>query len=285
MTQSAGQLVVIATPIGNLGDLSPRAAKWLQKADILACEDTRMTRKLLTLTGLRTAAKFMPYHDYNGQTMRPKLLEALQNGKIVALVSDAGTPLVSDPGYKLVAACHNAGILVTAIPGPSAVLAGLAAAGLPSDRFLFAGFVPPSQKAAEAAFREFANLNVTSIWFDSPRRLGASLQIMHELFGDRLAVVARELTKLHETYHRDTLALLAKFYQQAAPPKGEIVILVSGMAASDDTFDITKLNAMLREEMQATSLRDAVQTVSQISGKSRKIIYSLAIDLNRENDR
>ncbi|MGB2457237.1 MAG: SAM-dependent methyltransferase, partial [Candidatus Puniceispirillaceae bacterium] len=108
MTQSAGQLAVIATPIGNLGDLSPRAAEWLQKADILACEDTRMTRKLMTLTGLCTAAKFMPYHDHNGQKMRPKLLEALQNGKIVALLSDAGTPLVSDPGYKLVAACHNA---------------------------------------------------------------------------------------------------------------------------------------------------------------------------------
>ena len=186
MTQSAGQLVVIATPIGNLGDLSPREAEWLQKADILACEDTRMTRKLLTLTGLRKAAKFMPYHDYNGPTMRPKLLEALQSGKKIALVSDAGTPLVSDPGYKLVAACHDAGISVTAIPGPSAVLAGLAAAGLPSDRFLFAGFVPHGQKAAITAFREFANLSVTSIWFESPRRLGASLQIMHEVFGERL---------------------------------------------------------------------------------------------------
>ena len=283
MTQSTGQLVVIATPIGNLGDLSPRAAEWLQKADILACEDTRMTRKLLTLTSLRTEAKFMPYHDHNGQNMRPKLLEALQKGKIIALVSDAGTPLVSDPGYKLVAACHDAGISVTAIPGPSAVLAGLVAAGLPSDRFLFAGFIPHSHKAAETAFREFANLSVTSIWFDSPRRLCASLQIMHKIFGDRLAVVARELTKLHESYHRDTLALLAEFFQQAAPPKGEVVILVSGMKSRDDKFDTAKLIAMLREEMQATSLRDAVQTVSQISGQSRKIIYSLAIDLDREN--
>ena len=283
MTQSAGQLVVIATPIGNLGDLSPRAAEWLQKADILACEDTRMTRKLLALTGLCTTAKFVPYHDHNGKTMRPKLLEALQSGKKIALVSDAGTPLVSDPGYKLVAACHDAGISVTAIPGPSAVLAGLAAAGLPSDRFLFAGFVPHGQKAAITAFREFANLSVTSIWFESPRRLGASLQIMHEVFGERLAVIARELTKLHESYHRDTLALLAEFYQKAPPPKGEIVILVSGMTASDDTFDTAKLTAMLREEMQATSLRDAVQTVSQISGQSRKIIYSLAIDLDKEN--
>jgi 16S rRNA (cytidine1402-2'-O)-methyltransferase len=283
MTQSAGQLVVIATPIGNLGDLSPRAAEWLQKADILACEDTRMTRKLLALTGLHTAAKFMPYHDHNGKTMRPKLLEALQIGKIIALVSDAGTPLVSDPGYKLVAACHDGGISVTAIPGPSAVLAGLAAAGLPCDRFLFAGFVPNSQKAAITAFREFTNLRVTSIWFDSPRRLGATLQTMYEIFGDRLAVVARELTKLHESYHRDRLALLAEFYQQALPPKGEIVILVSGMTANNDTFDTAKLTAMLREEMRETSLRDAVQTVSQISSQSRKTIYSLAIDLDKEN--
>jgi len=283
MAQSAGQLIVIATPIGNLGDLSPRAAKWLQKADILACEDTRMTRKLLALTGLHTAAKFMPYHDHNGKAMRPKLLEALQIGKIIALVSDAGTPLVSDPGYKLVAACHDGGISVTAIPGPSAVLAGLAAAGLPCDRFLFAGFVPNSQKAAITAFREFANLRVTSIWFDSPRRLGATLQIMYEIFGDRLAVVARELTKLHESYHRDRLALLAEFYQQALPPKGEIVILVSGVTANNDKFDTAKLTAMLREEMRATSLRDAVQTVSQISSQSRKIIYSLAIDLDKES--
>ena len=242
-----------------------------------------MTRKLLALTGLRTAAKFMPYHDHNGKAMRPKLLEALQIGKIIALVSDAGTPLVSDPGYKLVAACHDGGISVTAIPGPSAVLAGLAAAGLPCDRFLFAGFVPNSQKAAITAFREFANLRVTSIWFDSPRRLGATLQIMYEIFGDRLAVVARELTKLHESYHRDRLALLAEFYQQALPPKGEIVILVSGMTANNDTFDTAKLTAMLREEMRETSLRDAVQTVSQISSQSRKIIYSLAIDLDKEN--
>lgn len=283
MTQSRGQLAVIATPIGNLGDLSPRAAEWLQKADILACEDTRMTRKLLTLTGLRTSAKFMPYHDHNGKTMRPKLIDAMASGKLVALVSDAGTPLVSDPGYKLVAACHDADIPVTAIPGPSAVLASLAAAGLPSDRFLFAGFVPHGQKAARTAFTEFADLNVTSIWFESPRRLGATLQIMIEIFGDRMAVVARELTKLHENFHRDTLESLAEFYAQAMPPKGEIVILVSGVIKDEEEFDAATLTAMLRAEMQATSLRDAVQTVTQISGQPRKMIYSLAIDLDKKN--
>ena len=278
--QLTGQLAVIATPIGNLGDLSPRAAKMLQKADILACEDTRITRKLLSLTGLRTSAKFMPYHDHNGKVMRPKLLAAMSAGKLVALVSDAGTPLLSDPGYKLVAACHDAGIDVITIPGPSAVLAALSAAGLPSNRFLFAGFVPSSQKAALTTFREFTALPITTIWFESPRRLGATLQLMYEEFGDRLAVVARELTKLHETFHRDSLKLLKNFYAKSVAPKGEIVILISGASERSDEFDRVKLMSMLREEMQATSLRDAVQTVTQVSGQPRKKIYSMAIDLN-----
>jgi 16S rRNA (cytidine1402-2'-O)-methyltransferase len=281
MIDSIGQLAVIATPIGNLGDLSPRVAEMLQTADILACEDTRMTRKLLALTGLRTSAKFMPYHDHNGKIMRPKLLAAMNAGNLVALVSDAGTPLVSDPGYKLVASCHNAGIRVTTIPGPSAVLAALSGAGLPSDRFLFAGFVPNGQKAALTAFREFTDLSVTTIWFESPRRLGTTLQLMYDEFGDRLAVVARELTKLHESFHRDSLKLLSNFYAKSVAPKGEIVILVSGATERNDTFDKVKLISMLREEMQVNSLRDAVQTVTQISGQPRKIIYSMAIDLDR----
>jgi 16S rRNA (cytidine1402-2'-O)-methyltransferase len=282
MMQSTGQLAVIATPIGNLGDLSPRAARMLQNADILACEDTRVTRKLLSLTGLRTSAKFIPYHDHNGKLMRPKLLAAMSAGNLVALVSDAGTPLVSDPGYKLVAACHDAGIDVITIPGPSAVLAALSAAGLPSNRFLFAGFVPNSQKAASTAFREFTALPITTIWFESPRRLGATLQLMYEEFGDRLAVVARELTKLHENFHRDSLELLKNFYAKSVAPKGEIVILISGANERNNEFDEIKLISMLREEMQATSLRDAVQTVTQVSGQPRKKIYSLAIDLNSE---
>ena len=282
MIQSTGQLAVIATPIGNLGDLSPRAARMLQNADILACEDTRVTRKLLSLTGLRTSAKLMPYHDHNGKLMRPRLLAAMSAGNLVALVSDAGTPLVSDPGYKLVAACHDAGIEVITIPGPSAVLAAISAAGLPSNRFLFAGFVPNSQKAASTAFREFTALPITTIWFESPRRLGTTLQLMYEEFGDRLAVVARELTKLHENFHRDNLKLLKNFYAKSVAPKGEIVILISGANECSNEFDKIKLITMLREEMRATSLRDAVQTVTQASGQPRKTIYSLAIDIHSE---
>lgn len=281
MIKPTGQLAVIATPIGNLGDLSPRAAEMLQRADILACEDTRVTRKLLTLNSLRTSAKFVPYHDHNGELIRPKLLKAMSAGNLVALVSDAGTPLVSDPGYKLVVACHDAGINVTTIPGPSAVLAALSAAGLPSNRFLFAGFVPNNKKAASSAFREFSALKLTTIWFESPRRLGTTLQLMHDEFGDRLAVVAREITKLHESFHRDNLKSLSDYYKRSIAPKGEIVVLVSGVTEFNDSFDEIKLKVMLTEEMQRKSLRDAVQIVTQISGKPRKKIYSLAIDLDR----
>ena len=280
MTVKPGQLSVVSTPIGNLGDLSPRAAESIEKADILACEDTRMARKLLALSGRQTMAKFMPYHDHNGHSMRPKILRAMANGLNVALVSDAGTPLVSDPGYKLVAAAHEQGFCVTAIPGPSAVLAGLACAGLPSDRFLFAGFVPHGSNAARKAFSEFATLPVTSIWFETPRRLAASLSVMAEIFGARLAVVARELTKLHEELQRAPLDELACLYSQQTPPRGEVIILIEGASQKATIFDDTMLKNMLAEELQNSSLRDAVKNVTELSGQPRRKIYQMAIELD-----
>ena len=280
MTVKPGQLAVVSTPIGNLGDLSPRAAEALKKADILACEDTRMTRKLLALSGHRTAAKFIPYHDHNGHSMRPKILAAMADGLNVALVSDAGTPLVSDPGYKLVADAHEQGFRLTAIPGPSAVLAGLACAGLPSDRFLFAGFVPHGGNAARTAFGEFAPLPVTSIWFETPRRLAASLSLMAEIFGSRLAVVARELTKLHEELRRAPLDELADLYAHKGSARGEVVILVEGASRKTTIFDDTILKNMLAEELKNNSLRDSVKTVTELSGQSRRKIYQLAIELD-----
>ena len=280
MTSKPGQLAVVSTPIGNLGDFSPRAAEILATANILACEDTRMTRKLLALTGHQTNAKLMPYHDHNGHNMRPKLLSAMANGLHVVLVSDAGTPLVSDPGYKLVAAAHERGFQVTAIPGASAVLAGLACAGLPSDRFLFAGFVPHNSSGARKAFTEFANLPVTSIWFESPRRLAASLAVMAEVFGPRLGVVARELTKLHEQLHRAPLDELAELFAQQAAPRGEVVVLVEGASQTTPVFDDIMLKTMLAEEMRDSSLRDAVKNVTEISGEPRGKIYKLAIELD-----
>ena len=263
-----------------MGDLSPRAAEILATADILACEDTRMTRKLLALTGHQTNAKLLPYHDHNGHNMRPKLLTAMANGLHVALVSDAGTPLVSDPGYKLVAAAHERGFQVTAVPGASAVLAALACAGLPSDRFLFAGFVPHNSSGARKAFSEFVDLPVTSIWFESPRRLAASLAVMAEVFGPRLGVVARELTKLHEQLHRAPLDELAELFAQQAAPRGEVVVLVEGASQTTPVFDDMMLKTMLAEEMRDSSLRDAVKNVTEISGLPRGKIYKLAIELD-----
>ena len=280
MTVKPGQLAVVSTPIGNLGDLSPRAAKALEEADILACEDTRMTRKLLALSGHQTAAKFIPYHDRNGYRMRPKILAAMADGLNVALVSDAGTPLVSDPGYKLVADAHEQGFRLTAIPGPSAVLAGLACAGLPSDRFLFAGFIPHGGNAARTAFSEFAMLSVTSIWFESSRRVATSLSLMAEVFGSRLAVVAREITKLHEDLQRAPLDKLAGLYAHQDPPRGEVVILVKGADQTKVIFDDTMLRNMLAEQLENKSLRDAVKTVTELSGQPRRKIYKLAIELD-----
>ena len=192
-------LNIVSTPIGNLGDFSPRAMAALQEADIIACEDTRTTRKLLALCSLEVRAKLMAYHDHNGQEMRPKLLALMEAGRTIALVSDAGTPLISDPGYKLVAACHSRGVRVTAPPGPAAPLMALTISGLPTDRFTFQGFVPQKQTAARAQITESANLPMTQIWFETPRRLAKTLALMAEIYGERNAAITRELTKLHET--------------------------------------------------------------------------------------
>lgn len=279
MRDDYGLLSVVATPIGNLGDFSPRAAACLQAVDIIACEDTRMTRKLLTLTGLSSAARLYAYHDHNGHTMRPKLIKQLLAGKNIALVSDAGTPLISDPGFKLVAACHDHNITVTSIPGASAPITALAAAGLPTDKFMFAGFIPATSKAARDALTEVASLTFTTIWFATPKRLSATLQMMRDIFGDRLAVVARELTKMHEHIHRGTLTELCNHYDTTDTPKGELVILVEGRKKDESLFDDVTIEQMLRAELEGASVRDAVQAITDITGQPRKKIYKLAIDI------
>lgn len=279
MSDDYGLLSVVATPIGNLGDFSPRAAACLEAVDIIACEDTRMTRKLLTLTALSTKARLLAYHDHNGHVMRPKLIKQLLAGQNIALVSDAGTPLISDPGYKLVAACHDHDITVTSIPGPSAPIAALAAAGLPTDKFMFAGFIPATSKAARDAIAEVAALSLTTIWFTTPKRLCVSLQMMREIMGDRLAVVARELTKMHEHIHRGTLTTLCNHYETTETPKGELVILVEGRKKDETMFDDVTIEQMLRAELEGATLRDAVQTITDMTGQPRKKIYKLAIDI------
>lgn len=274
-------LSLVATPIGHLDDLSLRAAKTLEAADIIACEDTRTTRKLISLCQLSVSAKLVPYHDHNGPKMRPFLIDAMQSGKSVSLVSDAGTPLISDPGFKLVAACHEAGITVTSIPGPSAPIVGLSLAGLPSDRFTFQGFVPSATGAARRAIAASVQLDMTQIWFESAKRLPATLQLMLDIYGNRLAVVTRELTKLHEEIKRAPLSELAAEFAASGPPKGEIVLFVSGPASDEEAASAENIEALLRDALSRQSLKDAVKEVAAITGQSRKVIYQQALALQK----
>ena len=281
---AAGTLIIVATPIGNLGDFSPRAAETLATADVIACEDTRVTRKLLRLTGTKTEARMVPYHDHNGTEMRPWIISQLEQGRSVVLVSDAGTPLVSDPGYKLVAACREQGIPVQSVPGPSAVLAALAVSGLPSDRCMFAGFLASAGGARRTQIAELSDLGATTIWFETPARLAQSLSDMAEIMGPRRAVVARELTKMHEEALRGDLAELAARIAGMKRLKGEIVLVVAGKPADASAFDDDQLTAMLRAELEGQRLRDAVKSVVETTGLPRNRIYRLALALTADQD-
>ena len=275
-------LMIISTPIGNLGDITQRAKQMLEQADIIACEDTRQTRKLLKLLGIATSAELWAYHDHNGARMRPKLIHALKANSRVALVSDAGTPLISDPGYKLVAACHENGVYVTAAPGPTAPVMALTLSGLPSDRFTFQGFIPQKEKAAKQALRDSQRLMMTQIWFETPKRLSATLQLMAEIYGDRYCVIARELTKFHETLYRGILTELAKQFEDIPLLKGELVLVVQGASKQTTRVSIKEMAELLRQRLEKTSLRDAVQEMEEISGLPRKQIYQLALSINKE---
>ena len=280
---TAGTLTLVATPIGNLGDFSPRAAEALGQAEIIACEDTRITRKLLNLTGTSTTARLVAYHDHNGARMRPWLLEQLAAGRAVALVSDAGTPLISDPGYKLVAACRDREIPVLSVPGPSAVLAALAVSGLPTDQFMFAGFLASTTSTRRAQITEIATLKATTIWFETPSRLSQSLADMAEILGQREAVVARELTKLHEEVIRGDCRDLAERFAGGKPPRGEIVLLVAGAPRDARATDDATLDAMLRAEMDGQRLRDAVRAVVEATGLPRNRVYRAALRIDGED--
>jgi 16S rRNA (cytidine1402-2'-O)-methyltransferase len=253
----------------------------LAGADRIACEDTRHTARLLARHGIN--ARLTAYHEHNATRVRPMLITALEGGESVALVSDAGTPLISDPGYKLVRAALDAGITVTGCPGPSAPLLALILSGLPTDRFYFAGFLPTRTKARRDILDSIAALDATLIFFESPRRLAASLLDMVGAFGSRPAAVARELTKLHEEVRRGSLTELADHYEDAGPPKGEIVVVVGGAASappgaelSDDEID-RRLEALLVHE----SVRDAATMLSAETGLARRKIYARAVALTK----
>ncbi|MEI7608296.1 MAG: 16S rRNA (cytidine(1402)-2'-O)-methyltransferase [Rhodospirillaceae bacterium] len=271
-------LYLVATPIGNTGDITLRALELLKGADLVACEDTRVTAKLLTRFGI--SAHTVPYHEHNAATMRPKLLERVRQGQVVVLVSDAGTPLISDPGYKLVREAVESGLAVTAAPGASALLTALQLSGLPTDRFLFLGFLPNKTVARRAALEEVAGLGATLVCYESAQRLAALLADAAAVLGGRSAAVARELTKLFEEVRRGGLAELAAHYAEAGPPKGEVVVVIGPPADSDaESLDEAGLDAALRHALVTSSLRDAVASVARLSGQPRKAVYARALVL------
>ena len=277
-------LYVVATPIGNLADITGRARAVLHDADIVACEDTRRTGKLLKAYGI--AARLAPYHDHNAPRALPGLLARLRQGGIVALVSDAGTPLVSDPGYRLVGAAIDAGVPVTAVPGPSSLVAALCVSGLPSDRFAFAGFLPPRGAARRAALASLAALDMTAILFEAPARLAAALRDLAAALGDRPAAVARELTKRHEEVRRGTLRALAEAAAAAPPPKGEIAIVIGPPPAEAATeADWADAEARLGEALRTMTARDAARRVAAETGLPRRPLYARAATLRESRRR
>lgn len=275
-TPLASGLYLVATPIGNLADITLRALSVLHRASVICCEDTRHSRTLLSHYSISRPLR--AYHEHNAERERPRILADLASGASVALISDAGTPLVSDPGYKLVRAALEASHQVISLPGPSAMLAALASAGLATDTFLFAGFLPPRAAARLTRLRELQAIPATLVFFESPARLADSLQDIATVLGDREAAVARELTKLHEEVRRGTPAELLQWAQDQ-PPKGEMVVLV-GPPRSEPVTDqdiFTHLEALLGD----TSLRDAAKAVAERLGVSKSRVYDLGLGLKQ----
>jgi len=274
----ASGLYVVATPIGNLGDMTLRGLATLAGADLIACEDTRVTRKLLDRYVITTP--LTAYHDHNAAKARPGLLRRLADGASVALVSDAGTPLVSDPGYKLVCAARDAGHAVTALPGASALLAAMVVAGLPTDQFLFAGFLPPKQAARRTRIAELAPIPATIVLFETGPRLAATLADLAAGLGPRDAAVCRELTKLHEEIRRGDLNTLAQG-AGTGEVRGEIVLVIGPPAASAQPSN-DDADAMLRDALARSSLKDAVAEIADATGLPRRQLYQRALELTKQ---
>jgi 16S rRNA (cytidine1402-2'-O)-methyltransferase len=272
-------LHLVATPIGNLGDVTLRALQTLAGVDLVACEDTRITRRLTERYGI--AAELTPYHEHNAATARPRILHRLAQGASVALVSDAGTPLISDPGFKLVREACAAGHAVIALPGPSSVLAALSVAALPTDRFFFEGFLPPKETARRARLAELARIDATLVVFESGNRVRATLHDLAGLMGGREAAICRELTKLHEEIKRARLAVLAQDADQLET-RGEFVLVIGPPDADAPTMTAEALDDLLRGELQHRSVKDAVAHAVELSGRPRREVYSRALELAKE---
>lgn len=275
----AAGLHIVATPIGNLRDITLRALDALAMADVIACEDSRVTARLLTAYGIDTPRT--PYHEHNAQSARPKLIARMKAGEAVALVTDAGTPLISDPGYKLALEARDEGIAVTTLPGPSAPVTALVLSGLPSDSFFFAGFTPPRQGARRQAIAAVADVPGTLVFFESAKRLAAFLKDALTVLGPRTAAVTRELTKMHEEIARGTLAELAERYARDGAPRGEVVVVIGAATAEAEGDALARLDDALDAALAAGgSLRDAVDRVAADTGLARRKVYARALARN-----
>ncbi|WP_286829342.1 MULTISPECIES: 16S rRNA (cytidine(1402)-2'-O)-methyltransferase [Kordiimonas] len=274
-------LYIVATPIGNLSDISQRALEVLAGVDHIACEDTRVTGKLLTAKLIKKPLS--SYHEHNGARERPKLLARIEAGERIALVSDAGTPLISDPGFKLVAEAQDAGLYVTSIPGPCAAITALSLAGLPTDRFLFMGFPPNKSGARQSWFALEAKTHASLVFYESTRRLPDCLADAAEtLGGDRFVAVCRELTKKFEEVKRGTLAELAAAYAEDGAPKGECVVVIGPPAHVEEAGSGSDMDTehLLAAALKHMSVKSAAAFVSEITGEKKKAIYARALELS-----
>ena len=281
-----GTLFIVATPIGNLEDITHRALRVLREVDLIACEDTRQTRKLLNHFGIATAT--ISYHEHNEPERAEELCEALESGQNIALVSDAGTPLISDPGFRVVNAAAERGISIVPIPGAAAFITALSASGLATNQFLFAGFLPSRAGARRAKLSELTSISSTLVFYEAPHRIKATLKDTREVFGDREAVIARELTKLHEEFARGTLSELVERFSKVEA-RGELVLMISGQTAeAAGSSRTTSSEDQLRERMdelmrEGVDQKNALKKAAKELGLKRDDAYRMMI--NQKNRR
>lgn len=273
-------LYLVATPIGNIKDISMRAIETLQYADVIACEDTRVTKKLFNLLNIKTDKPFISYQDYSEEEKSQSVIDIVNQGKSVALVSDAGSPLISDPGYKLVRKCREQNIAVHTIPGACAVISALQLSGIATNRFMFAGFIPNKDKARKDTFLKLKNIDTTLVFYETANRLLKTLNIISEVFGAREISVARELTKLHEECLTGTVDQIIEHFS-SNEPRGELVLIIAP-PSEEELIPEINVDVLLRQELKNTTLKTAVKNISERYGLSKKDVYEQALKIKNE---
>ena len=272
-------LYVIATPIGNLRDMSPRAVEVLQDSQIIACEDSRVTKKLFSLLGISLKKQFISYEDHSEENKAQGLIDLINEGNAIALVSDAGSPLISDPGYKVVNLCRKNQIYVTVVPGPCAVICALQLSGLPTNRFMFAGFIPNKDKARQDLFEELKDIQTTLVFYETAPRLVKTLKQAETFFADRPLAVIREMTKMYEQAVNGTCAELSEYFNKNEP-KGEFVIVISPPLKKEN--NLQDVRSLLAERLRQTSLKSAVKEIAHDFNLNKNDVYDLALELKNE---